>query len=86
MSEDAPQTIQPRGLPADTRIIGAIHELYTQLRVCGLKAPVAIVVAPGELRRLEAAVAGSGWLLVADATSDKTSIWGVEIREESVRG
>lgn len=77
---------RPQGLPADARIIGAVQELCTQFQICGIKPPVAIVVAFGELRRLEAAVAGSGMLLVADTTCDQTSVWGVEIREEPAHG
>jgi len=50
----------PRGRQADERIIGAIQNLVDQMAVCGLKAPVGIVLAPGELRRFEASVAVLG--------------------------
>lgn len=82
---DQPKTTtpQPQGLPADARIIGAIQNLCDQFAICGLMAPVVIVLAPGERKRLESAVVGSPLMLVHDALSEGTFVWGVQIREEA---
>lgn len=76
----------PRGRPADARIVGAISDLCDQFAVCGLKAPVAIVVAPGDRRRVEAIIAASGMLLVRDTATTDTTIWGVRIMEAGDHG
>lgn len=76
-----PDPTTPRGRPADQRIIGAIQNLVDQMAVCGLKAPVGLVLEPGELRRFEAAVAGSPLLLVADQSATETTVWGVSVVE-----
>lgn len=80
--EEGGMNKQPNGLPADARIIGAIQNLCIQMAVCGLKEPVGIVLAPGELRRFEVAISGSDMLLVADQTAAETTVWGVRIMEQ----
>lgn len=74
---------QPNGLSADTRIAQAVQNLCDQLAICGHKPPVAIVVAPGELKWIDATMRRSGWMLLADTQCKGTRIWGVEIREAS---
>lgn len=69
------------GTPAHARIIAAVQNLQDQFGICGLKAPVAIVLSPGELPKLESAIMGSGMLLYQDTASPKTTIWGIEIKE-----
>jgi len=66
MKDDTPQTT-PSGHPVHARIIGAIQNLCDQFEVCGLEAPVAILVAKGQRGRIEAARRSSALMLVEDA-------------------
>lgn len=70
-----------RGRPADVRIIDAVRNLVDQFGICGLKAPIAIVVAPGQKAALATAISESDLLLFEDVRAVETSVWGVKIVE-----
>ncbi len=75
---------KPAGMPADIRIIGAVQNLRDQFGICGLKAPIGIIVAPGQVEAIEAMIAGSGILLFSDTAprGSETAIWGIKLMEE----
>ena len=53
----------------------------TAFAVCGLEAPVALLVRPGQAKLIDAMCRQSVWMLLQDTRADKTKIWGVEVRD-----
>lgn len=59
----------------------AIQRLCDAFRIAGMTEPVAIVVAPGDERRLRYAMTNEPSMLIADQDARETRIWGVQIVE-----
>lgn len=75
----------PNGRPAHERLILAIEGLCDQFAVCGLQEPVAILVAPGQAKVIEAMVSKSQRMLFDDKRCGELRIWGIPIREASTK-
>lgn len=73
----------PKGRSADDRLIRAIVELNDQFAICGLQQPVAIMVAPGQAKWIQAMLANSPNLLFDDKRCGDLRVWGIPIREEA---